>query len=208
MKTRLAPIFLSLFFIAILPLTAESRELSAVLAAISAKAAAVNTVSSGFVQEKRLSMFDTTVVSDGRFLFAKPDRLLWEYRSPMIEGFALSGDRGVRWTDAPGSRQEFSLRSDPVMNIVARQLLAWATFDLAWLEEQYSIVLENPQPVILRLTPKRQGEAEVLQYLLIEFSASEDTVRRVELHEGSGDFTRIVFTNATVNSPLDDSLFR
>jgi len=186
--------------------SADLRDIDAVLQELRVQATAVESISSEFSQENRLSVFEETIISNGRFLFRKPDKLRWEYLRPITEGFALEGDQGVRWTDT--TRTSFSLRSDPLMNIVARQLLAWATFDLEWLCAEYDITLEGESPVVLKLVPKGSDTALVLKHLLIEFSLSSNTVQRVELHEQGGDLTRILFKNPQVNTPLDDGMFR
>lgn len=185
---------------------AELRDIDAVLQKLRAQATAVESISSEFSQENQLSVFEETIISKGRFLFRKPDKLRWEYLSPITEGFALQGNQGVRWTET--TRTSFSLRSDPLMNVVARQLLAWATFDLAWLSAEYDITMEADSPVLLKLVPKGSDTAHVLKHLLIEFSSSANTVQRVELHDQSGDLTRILFKNPQVNTPLDDGMFR
>jgi outer membrane lipoprotein-sorting protein len=188
------------------PASADLRDIDAVLQKLRAQATAVESISSDFSQETRLSVFEETIISSGHFFFQKPDKLRWEYLSPMTEGFALGGDQGVRWTET--TRTSFSLRNDPLMNVVARQLLAWATFDLAWLSAEYAITLEANSPVLLKLVPKSSDTALVLKHLLIEFSLSSNTVQRVELHEQGGDLTRILFENPQVNTPLDDGIFR
>lgn len=190
------------------PACAGSTDLTEVLHTLSDKAASIETISSDFTQEKHLSMFNSVIVSTGRFLYGKPDRLRWEYVAPIVEGFAISGAAGVHWTDSPTNRQQFTLRQDPVMNIVARQLLAWATFDLDRLRQEYDIACDSTAPVILRLTPRSQEARSILQYLLIEFSPSQDTVARVELQEQGDDSTRITFTGTVINQPLDAELFR
>lgn len=197
---------LSLGFIFSGHASADLRDIDTVLQKLRERAIAVESISSEFSQESHLSVFEETIISSGRFLFRKPDKLRWEYLSPTTEGFALEGDQGVRWTET--TRTSFSLRSDPLMNVVARQLLAWATFDLAWLSAEYFITLEADSPVLLKLVPKGSDTALVLKHLLIEFSLSSTTVQRVELHEQDGDLTRILFENPQVNTPLDDGMFR
>ena len=124
------------------------------------------------------------------------------------DGFVLDGGSGARWTGESDARQTFSLRDDPAMRLVARQLLAWTTFDLPWLLREYEMKLESRTPTVLSLTPRQSGTAAVLESLIIEFSPESDTVRRLELHEPDGDFTRIIFANTTVNGPVDPALFR
>lgn len=189
-------------------LAAPSDDLNATLHGLQDKAGRITSISCFFTQEKHLAMFAAPVVSTGRFLFAHPDKLRWEYFSPAEDGFVLDGGSGTRWMGASGERQDFSLRDDPAMQVVARQLLAWTTFDLPWLLREYDVQLESQAPVVLRLTPRQAGTASVLESLVIEFPASSDTVRRLELHEPDGDFTRILFTNATVNTPVAPDLFQ
>jgi len=186
--------------------SAGSRDIDAVLQELRVQATAVESISSEFSQESHLSVFEETIVSNGRFLFRKPDKLRWEYLHPITEGFALDGDQGLRWTKT--TKTSFSLRSDPLMNIVARQLLAWAIFDLEWLSAEYDIALTGESPVLLKLVPKDTDTSQVLKHLLIEFSVSSNTVQRVEIHDQSGDLTRILFENSHVNTPLDNGMFR
>lgn len=185
---------------------ANLRDIDVVLQKLRAQATSVETISSEFSQESHLSVFEETIISSGRFFFRQPDKLRWEYLSPISEGFALDGDQGIRWNET--TRASFSLRNDPLMNVVASQLLAWATFDLVWLSAEYDITLEADSPVLLKLVPKDPDTSLVLKHLLIEFSVSSNTVRRVELHNQSGDLTRILFENSLVNTPLDSGMFR
>lgn len=186
--------------------SAKLQDMDVVLQKLQAQATAVESISSEFSQESHLSVFVVPVISNGRFLFRKPDKLRWEYLSPMTEGFAFDGGHGVRWTET--TKASFSLRNDPLMNVVAKQLLAWATFDIAWLSAEYDISLESDSPVLLKLIPKSSDTAVVLKHLLIEFSLSSNTVKKVELHDQSGDLTRILFENPQVNTLLDDAMFR
>ncbi|MGE4441646.1 MAG: outer membrane lipoprotein carrier protein LolA [Desulfomicrobium sp.] len=197
---------LSLGFVLSGHASADPRDIDAVLQELRVQATAVESISSEFSQESHLSVFEETIVSNGRFLFHKPDKLRWEYLHPITEGFALNGDQGVRWTET--TKTAFSLRSDPLMNIVARQLLAWAIFDLEWLSAEFDIALAGKSPVVLKLVPKDPDTSLVLKHLLIEFSVSSNTVQRVEIHDQSGDLTRILFKNPHVNIPLGNEMFR
>lgn len=208
MNRHLGLLFGLVLALATLPATAPAAEPTEILNSLRSKAAGVATIVSDFKQEKRLSMFDSVLVSTGRFYFDRPDKLRWEYIDPLIEGFAISGDKGTRWTDSVENRRQFVLRQDPVMHIVAGQLLAWATFDLDRLRQEYDIALDGASPVVLRLTPRGDEARRILQCLLIEFSPSGETVARVELREQGEDFTRITFSGTVINQPLDAGLFR
>lgn len=170
-------------------------------------AGAVSTLTSDFVQEKHLSMFKTVLTSRGRFYYSKPDRLRWELTEPVASGFVLTGDKGRRWHERTGRSEAFNIDQEPVMKLVAGQLFAWAKADFSRLRREYRITVLAESPVSLRLEPLSGAAGGFLHHLLITFSADGSYVRTVELHEKDGDFTRIRFTNAAVNRPLQTDLF-
>ncbi|UFS69363.1 outer membrane lipoprotein carrier protein LolA [Geomonas sp. RF6] len=170
-------------------------------------ASGVRTLSSDFVQEKHLSMFKTVVSSKGRFNFNKPDQLRWEITAPVASGFVLKGDKGRRWHAHTGRTESFQISQEPVMKLVADQLLSWAQADFARIQKEYRITVLDDAPVSLRLEPTSATTAGFLRYLLVSFSPDGRYVRTVEVHEQDGDFTRIKFVNTAVNKPLKADLF-
>lgn len=197
--------FWLLFCACLCPAAATAAELEPILARLEKVAAGVNTLSSDFVQEKHLAMFEEVLTSKGRFVFAKPDRLRWELLEPVSSGFVLVGNQGRRWSDRSGRSEPFDLAREPVMKLVAEQLLSWARADFARLRKEYRLSLVSEKPVVLRLDPLAKGG--VLSHLLIGFAAAETHVEKVEIHDRDGDFTRIRFLAATVNAPVAKELF-
>ena len=187
---------------------AADSDLRSVLADIEETPQHIATISSDFVQETHLAMFNDTVLSTGHFMFKSKDKLRWEYLTPLKDGFALDGKAGVRWNAVDGTRKTFKLENDPVMHVVATQLLAWASFDQHWLTREYEIEMTASSPLTFKLTPKNTTAREVMSSIIITFSATRDTVQQVELHENGQDFTRITFTNTVVNGPIPDATFR
>jgi len=177
-----------------------------VLARLQREAATVETLASDFVQEKYLEIFDDVLTATGRFSYRRPDSLRWELLSPVKTGFVLQGESGRRWHERSGSDEAFSIARDPVMNIVARELLAWTRVDLDELRQRYTLQVEKQEPVTLHLTP-RSDTAGFLAYLRIEFAPGAGHVRVVEVHEPGGDYTRIRFEGTRVNQPLAEGLF-
>ena len=171
-------------------------------------ASGVNTVTSGFVQEKHLSMFKAVVVSKGRLHYWKPDRLRWEYTEPVASGFVLNGNKGRRWHQRTGRTESFDLRTEPVMKLVADQLFAWAKPDFEGLRKEYRIRVLSENPVSLRLEPISAAMAESLDHIRISFSPDARFLRSVEIHEKDGDSTRIRFVDTVVNRPMAPELFR
>lgn len=201
---------LALFLACTVPALAEQdsvQRLDRVLAGLRTSAAGIESLSSDFVQEKHLEMFQETLVSRGRFYFARPDRLRWETTEPVASGFLLNGGTGKRWHARAGAAVPFDISREPGMRLVAEQLLAWARIDIAWLLQQYSLTLVSEQPVTLKLEPLQADAAQFLDYLRISFDSGRHYVETVEVHEPGGDYTRIRFTGTELNPALDPELF-
>lgn len=165
----------------------------------------INTLASDFTQEKYLAIFQDTLVSSGRFYFKKPDALRWELLHPVATGFVIIGDRGRRWHEKTGS-ESFDIDRDPIMNIVAQQLLDWTRADFDSLRKEYRIEVLAEQPARLRLDPLFDT-AGFLDHLLIVFASDGSHVQSVEVHEKDGDYTRLLFKNTVINQPLAKDLF-
>jgi outer membrane lipoprotein-sorting protein len=179
----------------------------AMFARLEQAAAEVRTISSGFVQEKRLAMFKTVVSSKGRFYFQKPDRLRWETTEPVASGFVLNGNKGRRWHQRTGRDEPFDIRREPIMKIVSDQILAWAKPDIARLRKEYRIRVLAEDPLSLRLDPISAAAAGTPDHLRITISPDGRYVRTVEIREKDGDSTVIRFIDTVVNRPIAPERF-
>jgi outer membrane lipoprotein-sorting protein len=178
----------------------------ALFARMERAAAEVRTISSGFLQEKRLAVFRSVVSSRGRFHFQKPLLLRWETTEPFASGFVLNGDSGRRWHERTGKEERFDVRRDPVMKAVTEQILAWAKPDFSWLRKEYRIQVLSEAPPAFRLSP-RADSAEAPDHVRITLSADGRHVRVVEIREKDGDSTVIRFVDTVLNRPIPPSLF-
>lgn len=186
---------------------AWASSLDEVLAELRRLASTVQTLSSEFHQEKYLALFKDMLPAEGRFHYRRPDSLRWELTSPITTGFVIQGKRGRRWGDDSGREESFDIARQPLMGIVAGQLLAWTQADFERLRRDFEIFLENRTPVVLRLVPKKGKGDGFLERLLVFFAPDGRHVLRIEVHEQGGDFTRITFHDTRINEPLGDHLF-
>jgi outer membrane lipoprotein-sorting protein len=187
---------------------AESTELQRLLAELKVAAAATETLSSRFVQEKHLSFFSEKLLSQGLFVYQAPDRLRWELLAPIASGFVLRGDEGERWNGLSREREKFSVENDPIMGLIAKQLLAWARVDLDWLQKRYKMTVVNSQPISLRLTPLDAGEAGFIDYLQVRFAGNRRYIDEVLMMEQGGDSTLLRFTDVQLNKALQSNPFQ
>ena len=183
-------------------------ELAPLLVELKLAAAETETLSSHFEQEKYLEIFAEKLLSEGRFVYRKPDQLRWELLTPVASGFVLRGDQGERWNSLSQEQKSFSVKTDPIMGMIARQLLAWARVDLDWLQSRYRMELQSVEPVTLHLYPLDQGETAFIDYLQIRFAADRSHVAEVLMVEQGGDYTLIRFVDVQINTELSADAFQ
>ncbi len=176
-----------------------------VLARLARGAAQVESLQAHIVQEKHLEMFQDVVVSKGRLAYRRPDRLRWELTEPVATGFVVAGSSGRRWHGLTGRTEPFELERDPMMKVVAGQLLSWARADFGAMRRDYRIAVVSEAPITLQLEPLA-ANAFVARVTMV-FSKSGDHVESVTVEEKGGDRTVMRFTDVEVNRPLPDGLF-
>ena len=186
----------------------EEILLPAVFARLQTAAAATKSLSSEFVQEKQLAIFSATLLSNGRFYYRQPDHLRWELLTPVAAGFVLRGQQGERWNSLSREVGAFRIDRDPLMGIIAQQLLAWARVDIDWLRSRYRIELLAEQPIRLQLFPLDPAETGFIEQLQILFAADSSHVELVEMHEAGGDQTSLRFEQVQINQPLPVDAFQ
>lgn len=143
----------------------------------------------------------------GKFCFARPDNLRWEYTAPFVSGFLLKGQNGLKWDGTSKGSSRFDTETSPEMAIISEQILAWTTMDIPWLQSLYSIKVTNYSPAVMELTPKSSKTKQFLNLIRIFFAHGETHLESIELHEPGGDYTKIIFSNVLLNQKLDQDIF-
>lgn len=202
---------LQLFLAAILVLAsagygkaAQSAEMQDFLNRVQNASDGVTSFYSEFTQEKHLAMFDTPVQFSGRLAIIRPDKLRWEFVQPVPSVLIFNGDKGLRCSDQ-AEPEYFSLKTDPVMRLVAEQLWYWMGGNYQQMSDRYNLTYEPP--ATLGVAPKDKKEAEYLKGVKISFEPDTLQPQQVEIYEGGNDTTRMVFLEPLLNSDLPDEYF-
>lgn len=164
----------------------------------------VRSLSCDFTQEKILTLFANPIFFDGKLYIVRPDRLRWEFTSPVPSTLILNGDEGVRCYDKTAP-DKFQLSADPVMKMVARQLWLWLGGDYKRLAQLYK--LERQGGSILKIFPEDKETADFITSVTIVFDEKSLQPLKVEIMEPGGDLTRINLHSSVINRPLPEELF-
>lgn len=193
-----------LFMVSTTAIATDKKPVLPLLAEIQAQSAQVQSFSCKFTQERHLAIFAKPIIFHGLLFLVRPDHLRWEFTEPIPSVLLFSGDKGVRCNDnAPPVH--FDLTSDPVMRLVAEQLLTWLDINYEKLEQLYSVKQQGDSTLVI--TPKEQTMADFIAAITISFSNESKLPELIEITEPSGDLTRIRFYDCNLNVSMPDKLF-
>ncbi len=197
--------YLLLFLLLVSPEVGAGTESEGLISRIKYRAAEVETFCCDFRQEKHLALFSRTMVFTGRLMVDRPDKLRWEFTSPLPSILIFNGRKGLKCSPEAG-RQKFSLDSDPTMALLARQLQSWLSGDYSRLQDRFNIE-ELRSPPRLALTPVNKQSANMFEEILIQFDPVLLHPASITIRESGGDRTLLSFTNYQLNTALPNSLF-
>jgi len=205
MRQKLMLMLLPLLFI-VPPVFAEDNgKLSSFIHDVEARAATVKTLTCILKQERHLAIFARPVIFQGRMALEKPDKLRWEFTSPIASVLIFNGAKGLKCS-GNSEPQRFNLATDPVMQMVSKQIWTWVNGSYATLQEQYGMVLLEPGPCLV-LTANDPKIARAISSVKISFNPDSLQPTTVRIQEPGGDYTVISFSDFILNQPLDQSLF-
>jgi outer membrane lipoprotein-sorting protein len=205
MRQKLILILLSLLFIISPVFAQDNGKLSSFIHDVEAKAATVKTLTCNLKQERHLAIFARPVIFRGRMALEKPDKLRWEFTSPIASVLILNGTGGLKCS-GNSEPQRFNLATDPVMQMVSKQIWTWINGSYDILQKQYHMILLEQGPCIV-LTANDPKIARAISSVKISFDPDSLQPTTVKIQEPGGDHTVISFSDFILNQPLDQSFF-
>ena len=167
--------------------------------------AGVETVKTGFVQKKKLAVFDRTMTIRGEMAVANPGRMAWRVHEPVKYTMVIEGARLVQWDEDTDKVQTLHLDKDPAFQAVFEQLTVWFSGRYGALTENYNLRVAQTDPYILLFTPKAGTMFEkMIESVRVVFRKDARYIKQLTIEEGSADRTVIRFHNTRLNVPLDE----
>lgn len=173
---------------------------------ITENAAKTQSLSSEFIQEKHLTMMEEVLVSKGRFLFKKENKVRWEYNSPINytilinnQQFVIDNDGKISTFDT-GSNKLFKEINNMILMAIQGNFVDDPNFNATFFEDNAHYMASlKPQDEILK---------NILETIEIFFSKDDIAVTSVKFIEPEEDYTLINFTNRKQNISIADDQFR
>lgn len=164
------------------------------------------TIEADFRQEKILSLLAKPEISTGRFVFSKPDKVLWVYDAPRRVEMLISN--GLLTTYYPDLNKAEQLEVKRYQDRIFKYMGASGAIDDLAIYFDFTFTNRADDPLyLLDLTPKTKGIAKRVQHIRIWIDKKSYLTTKFEYTEGDGDITRYEFTNVKVNQPVAQSRF-
>jgi len=209
--------FVRKFFVAALGLAAlampavaakapKADSLDEVIRKVQAAQNKTNTLQADFRQEKTLALMAKPEVSTGRFIYSKPNNVLWTYDAPKRVTMLIAN--GMLTTYYPdlnkAERIEVKRYQDRIFKYMGasgaiEELGAWFNFTFTNTSDKAYYTLD--------LDPKSKSIAKRVRHIRIYIDKTSYLTTQFEYTEGDGDKTRYEFTNVKVNAPVEQSRF-
>ena len=164
-----------------------------------------NSISSDFVQIKRLSFLEEDVQSEGKFYFQKENQLRWEYSKPYFyliifnhDTILIQDENKTNSYDAASNRM-FREINNIMLSMVNGTILESKNFDFEY--------FEDPSTYMLELTPLEEGMKEFLSKIKLFVNKNDYSVDELYMIEKSGDYTHIRFINKSLNEKIPEHIF-
>lgn len=174
-----------------------------VLCRLEEKMSDMQTLQTGFVQEKKLAVFDQTLVLEGTIFLQKPARFAWHVKKPMRYSLVMKENTVRQWDEDTQQVQQISLSKNPAFQAVIEQMRQWFSGTYTSLLAEYDIKLLKQRPVSLRFVPRKTTVASnVINNVTVVFRDDERYIHQICIEEKSGDSTLLIFVDTLLNIPV------
>lgn len=188
------------------PLQGEAR--AAFLRSVEARMTGIRSLAAEFQQEKTLRVFKQKVVSQGLLLFARPDSLRWEIKTPFRSILLVAGRKVGKFEYVEGKRRALKVEAaEKGILSVMDQIRGWFDGKFDTRSDIYDIdVFDGAAPAIV-LRPRHEALKKSVQEITLTLSADLATVAAVTLLENKGDRTEMRFTELRRDLELGPDVF-
>lgn len=167
--------------------------------------AQTQSISSDFKQEKHLTMMEEVLVSNGRFLFKKENKVKWEYIEPIVYAIIINQNRFIINND--GKISEFDTESNKLFKEINNMIVMAIKGDFVDDPDFTASFYQDEKNYLAVLKPQNELLGDVLSQIEIYFLKEDIAVSEVKFIEPGDDFTKIMFYNKKVNIEISDGQF-
>jgi len=167
----------------------------------------IKTIQAHFIQKKSMKILSKPLVSEGRFYYAAPDSLRWEYLKPLRSIVITYKNNTKRYMASGGKMVEDKTGGAQAMKIVLNEVSGWMNgkFDQ---NPSFKATINEGRTTRIILTPTEKSMAGMIEKIEITLFKKTSTVKSVKITESANNFTQIDFNNVEINKAINSSVFQ
>ncbi len=164
----------------------------------------LRSVQADFVQVKHLKILARPLVSTGTFAFQVPQSLRWEYLEPVRSVLIMHNGAVRKFVERDGRLEEERGAQVGSLQIVLAEISNWLAGRFTD-NEMFTVSFVDDRTI--RFTPKGQQLAALIAGIEIEIGGENGLLDSVLIEEGPDSYTRMTFSNRSINQQLPATLF-
>jgi outer membrane lipoprotein-sorting protein len=164
----------------------------------------LRSVQADFVQVKHLKILARPLVSTGTFAFQAPQSLRWEYLEPVRSVLIMHNGAVRKFVQRDGQLEEERGAQVGSLQIVLAEISNWLAGRFTD-NAMFTVSFVNDR--IIRFTPKEQQLAALITGIEIEIGGDNGLLDSVLIEEGPDSYTKMTFSNRSINQQLPATLF-
>jgi outer membrane lipoprotein-sorting protein len=191
---------------ALAALSADPDSLDEVIRKVQLAQTKTTTLQSDFRQEKTLALLAKPEVSTGRFVYSKPNSVLWTYDAPKRVTMLIAN--GMLTTYYPDLNKAEKIEVKRYQDRIFKYMGASGAIDELGAYFNFTFTNTSDKPYyVLDLDPKNKTIAKRVRHIKIFIDRKSYLTTQFEYTEGDGDKTRYEFLNVKINAPVEQSRF-
>jgi len=175
------------------------------LRAVDAAQQQTHTVSARFTQTKHLALLDEPLVSTGRFVFKRPDRMRLEIETPRAAIIVINGRQVSIPGLSPSDQQQLALTPMTAMFTELGAMFAGST---SGLHKSFEVSAAPADGAIeVTLSPTVPDWQRLFRTIALRFAGPDLVISSMRLDDALGDRLDIAMSDVRRNQDVPDSLF-
>ncbi len=165
----------------------------------------IQTLTADFTQYKVMSFLDKPIVSKGKLYLQNPKAMRWNYTQPI--DYNIIFNNGKIYINDEGKKSSVDLQGNKKFEKLNQLIVGSVSGNLFDTNDFVITFSKTDKARIAKLQPKLKDVKKYIKEIQLTFYSGQSTVTEVKLIEPSDDYTKILFTNKSLNQTINASVF-
>lgn len=165
----------------------------------------IETLTADFTQYKVMSFLDKPIISKGKLYLKNPKSMRWNYSQPI--DYNVIFNNGKIYINDEGKKSSVDLQGNKKFEKLNQLIVGSVSGNLFDTNDFVISYAKTDKSRIAKLQPKMKDVKKYIKEIQLTFYSGQSTVTEVKLIEPSNDYTKILFTNKSLNKTINASVF-